>query len=40
MRQLNVKTLFICLAALLLIAACADNTANVEEVALTVTGMT
>ena len=70
MRHLNVRTLFVCLAALLLVIACADTSkkpaetetqttetpsqtaeettetasqtaaANIEEVTLTVTGMT
>ena len=45
MRQLNAGMVFICLAALLFVAACADNQqqtaeATIEEVSLTVTGMT
>ena len=54
MRQLNVSLLFVCLAALLFVFACADTAkkeaeeaapaqtaeATVEEVTLTVTGMT
>ena len=58
MRQLNVRMLFVCFAALLFVIACADTSkkeaeeaaptstpvqtveAAVEEVTLTVTGMT
>ncbi len=52
MYQLNVRILFVCLAALLLVVACADTEkktteapsqtteANIEEVTLAVTGMT
>ena len=54
MRQLNASLLFVCLAALLFVVACADTAkkeaeeaapvetaeATVEEVTLTVTGMT
>ena len=59
MRQLNVGIVFVCLAALLFIVACADTSkkpaetstqttetpsqaaeASIEEVTLTVTGMT
>ena len=52
MRQLNVSMLFVCLAVLLFVFACADPSkkeaetsaqtaeANIEEVTLTVTGMT
>ena len=44
MRQLNAGMVFVCLAALLFVAACADQQksaeATIEEVALTVTGMT
>ena len=45
MRQLNTGMVFVCLAALLFVVACSDNQqqtaeATIEEVALTVTGMT
>ena len=52
MRQLNVSMLFVCFAALLFVFACADSSkkeaetstqtaeASIEEVTLTVTGMT
>ena len=44
MRQLNAGMVFVCLAVLLFVAACADQQksaeATIEEVALTVTGMT
>ncbi len=52
MRQLNVIMLFLCCAAMLFVIACADNTQKeaeqatpettvaLEEVTLTVTGMT
>lgn len=52
MRHLNVRIIFVCLAALLLVFGCADSQkkqaetpsetaeASVEEVTLTVTGMT
>ena len=52
MRQLNVSMLFVCFAALLFVFACADPSkkeaetstqtaeASIEEVTLTVTGMT
>ena len=45
MRQLNARMVFVCLAALLFVVACADNQqktaeATIEEVTLTVTGMT
>lgn len=44
MRQLNAGMVFVCLAALLFVAACADQQksaeAMIEEVTLTITGMT
>lgn len=52
MRHLNVRIVFVCFAALLFVVACADTPkkqaetptqtaeASVEEVTLTVTGMT
>ena len=44
MRQLNAGIVFVCLAVLLFVVACADQEksaeATIEEVTLTVTGMT
>lgn len=44
MRQSNAKMIFVCLAALLFVVACTDQQksaeATIEEVTLTVTGMT
>ena len=40
MRHLNARIVFVCLAALLFVVACADKTQEIEEVTLTVTGMT